>query len=276
MSDLVVLYALTVHVRLGPKRVAWEGTDDEISEIAGLDDDGRERLAHARALGDAIDDEVEYIAATGTSLISINEARYPSRLRRLNDPPPLLYVRGKLPDENDTAVAVVGSHQADAEGIREAVDWGQGLVERNATVISGLARGIDGGAHTGALAKAGRTVAVLGSGFDNIYPPEHRTLAEQISTQGALISEYAPRTPLTKRRLIRRNRLIVGLSDAVVVVRVHDGSNGSMESIARARDLAVPVFLVASDTSEVSQRAVADGAIAIQREPAFALVLSHL
>jgi DNA processing protein len=171
---------------------------------------------------------------------------------------------------------VVGSHHADAEGIGEAVRWGKGFAERNVVVVSGLARGIDGGAHTGALAGNGKTVAVLGSGLQKIYPPEHQGLAKEITDHGALLTEYPPATPLTKPRLIWRNRLIVALADAVVVVRIAKATSGSMEAIRRARDLACPTFLVAADTEEASQHAVADGAVPIATEPDFDLILNYL
>ncbi|MBI3873309.1 MAG: DNA-processing protein DprA [candidate division Zixibacteria bacterium] len=221
-------------------------------------------------------EELELIIASGTIPISTLDPRYPQRLFRLPDPPTILYVRGTLPDEAKTAVAVVGTHQADAEGIADGVAWGKGLAQRDAIVVSGLARGIDGAAHVGALAASGTTVAVLGGGFDNIYPPEHATLAAEIAKTGALLSEYPPRAPLTKPRLIARNRIIVGLSDAVVVVRLHADARGSMEAIHKAGDLAIPVFLVATDVGPKSQEAVADGAVPIGQAPDFDLVLNYL
>ncbi|HUU46811.1 MAG TPA: DNA-processing protein DprA [Acidobacteriota bacterium] len=287
-NDLVVLYALTSRVHLGPKAVlalltyfgspaaVWEADLNDVEAVVGLDEEGRALLTEAYEQADTLGEELEYIIAAGTTPIGMHEERYPQRLYRLGDPPSLIFVRGELPDESATAVAVVGSHQADAEGIADAVTWGKGLVERDVVVVSGLARGIDGGAHTGALAGEGQTVAVLGSGFDNIYPPEHRGLAEEIAAHGALVSEHPPSAPLTKARLVQRNRLIVALSDAVVVVRVIETTRGSMEAIRRARDLACPVYLVASDASKTSRQAVADGAIPIGRIPDFDLVLNYL
>jgi DNA processing protein len=286
--DLIALYALSSRLHLRPKVIAallthfgspaviWDADIAAVAEVAALDDKARKRLTRLREETDSFGEELDYIIEKGTTPIGIHEENYPHRLHRLGDPPSMIYVRGTLPDDTQSAVAVVGSHEADAEGIAEAVEWGKGLVERGAAVVSGLARGIDGGAHTGALAGEGATVAVLGSGFDNIYPPEHSVLAKEVAAHGALVSEYPPATPLTKARLVYRNRLIVALSDAVVVVRVIETTRGSMEAIRRARDLACPVFLVATDTSKTSQRAVADGAIPIAREPDFDLVLNYL
>ena len=286
--DLTILFALTTEAQLGPKAIAallthfgspeaiWDCGVDEVARVAHLSDDGVERLTIARGLTDALTEELELIIAGGTTPISIADERYPTRLFHLSDPPTIIYVHGALPDASRTTVAVVGTHQADAEGIAEAVAWGKGFAQRGVVVVSGLARGIDGGAHTGALAADGETVAILGAGFNNIYPPEHRSLAEQITVNGALISEYPPAAPLTKPHLVHRNRLIAALSDAVVVVRLHRDTRGSMEVIRRARDLALPVFLVATDTDPVLQEAVADGAIPIGQVPDFDFVLNYL
>ena len=286
--DLAILYALTTVARLGPKKITalllhfgepkaiWDARTGDVANVARLSKEGADILSKARDRFDSLVEEIEHIADTGTTPISILDDRYPKRLQRLSDPPTIIYVRGQLPEPAKTAVAVVGTHLADAEGIADAVAWGKGLADRDVVVVSGLARGIDGGGHTGALAADGFTIAVLGSGFDNVYPPEHLVLAKQIAENGALISEHPPRTQLTKPQLVLRNRIIVGLSDAVVVVRLHEDTRGSMEAIRRARDLALPVFLVAADTSLASQNAVAKGAIPIRREPDFDLVLNYL
>jgi len=286
--DLTILFALSTEARVGSKTVAalltrfgdpeaiWDSDIDEVARVANLSEEGTERLVEARGLTDALAEELEIIVEGGTTPLSILDDNYPDRLRHLPDPPTIVYVRGQIPDEAQTAVAVVGTHHAEAEAIAEAVAWGTGLAQRGVVVVSGLARGIDGGGHIGALVAGGKTVAVLGSGFNNIYPPEHRGLAEQIEHQGALISEHPPRAPLTKSRLVHRNRMIVALSDAIVVVRVHAPQSGTMEAIRQGRDLARPVYLVTADTTEASVRAVANGAIPIGRLPDLALVLKYL
>lgn len=286
--DLSILYALTTEARIGARAVAgliahfgnpeaiWEADTAEIAEVARLADDDLERVDGARNMTDALVDDLEMMIDQGTIPIPITAKEYPERLFNLPDPPPILYVRGALPANQSKSVAIVGTHQADAEGIADAVRWGKGFAERDVVVVSGLARGIDSGAHTGALAAGGQSCAVLGAGFENIYPPEHSGLAEAIEKTGALISEYAPRATLTKPRLVHRNRIIVALADAVVVVRLHEDSRGSMEAVRRARDLAVPTFLVAHDTKRQSQIAVGEGAIPIPAEPDFDLVLNYL
>src|SRR3990172_8271612 len=171
--DLIILFALSAEGRLGPKTVAallthfgnpgviWDTGVEEVAQVARLSEAGTERLVEARGLTDALAEELEMIVEGGTTPLSILDDNYPDRLRHLPDPPTIVYVRGQIPDETHTAVAVVGSHHADAEGIAEAVAWGKGLAQRGVVVVSGLARGIDGGGHTGALAAGGQTVAVL-------------------------------------------------------------------------------------------------------------------
>jgi len=286
--DLTVMYALSQEARIGPKTMAglllhfhnpaiiWETTVSELSEHVQLSDDTMERLETAHEQVERIEADLAAILDSGIQLVTILDDNYPERLRRLDDPPTILYVRGELPDPAKRMVAVIGTHQADEEGIADAVAWGKGLAQRGVIVVSGLARGIDGGGHTGALAGGGDTIAVLGSGVDNIYPPEHRVLANEISRHGALLSEYSPSSALTKARLVLRNRIIVGLSDAVVVVRVHEDTRGSMEAVRRARDIALPIFLVATDAGNAVRNAVAEGALPIGRLPDFDLVLNYL
>lgn len=283
-----ILYALAVEAYVGPKAVMallvhfgtpaaiWRSRPAELSSVVRLGEESMERIEKAHDEVDRIEADLLGIDESGVQILSLLDEEYPARLRRLDDPPTLLFSRGRWPSPETRAVAVVGTHQADEEGIADAVAWGKGLAERGVTVVSGLARGIDGGGHTGALAGGGATVAVLGSGIDNIYPPEHRGLAAEIIRDGTLVSEYPPNAALTKPRLVYRNRIIAGLSDALVVVRLHEDTRGSMEVIRRARDIALPVYLVATDAGKPAQQAVADGAIPIGRLPDFDLVLNYM
>jgi len=142
---------------------------------------------------------------------------YPAALRQIHDPPLALYIRGSVPIEG-AAVAVVGSRHASRYGLQTAERLSYELALRGVTVVSGLARGIDGAAHRGALKAGGRTIAVLGSGLSVVYPPEHEPLAQQITQQGALVSEYPMTMQPLAQNFPRRNRLISGLSLGVVVV----------------------------------------------------------
>jgi len=144
------------------------------------------------------------------------DSAYPAALLDIYDPPSTIFVKGTL-DLSSTAIAIVGARRCTGYGRTVAEDMAADLASAGVTVVSGMARGIDSAAHLGAL-RAGRTVAVLGSGLDIIYPPENRTLARRIMAGGALISEFPPGTPPRPLNFPARNRLISGLSSAVVVV----------------------------------------------------------
>ena len=168
----------------------------------------------------------------GIELTTVFHLDYPEILLNTTDPPPLLYWRGQYDVVRRNCVAIVGTHFAGEAGIGEAVRLGKVISATGAVVVSGLARGIDSGAHVGALAGDGRTIAVLGCGFDEVYPPENRTLADNIAEQGLLISEYSPETEVTVGRLMARNRLIVGLARSVIVVEVTAKSGGTAGAIS--------------------------------------------
>jgi DNA processing protein len=164
------------------------------------------------------DAEREFEAARllGVSLVSLNEAAYPARLRMIDDAPPLLAVRGNLDVLARPMVAIVGSRNASAAGTRFAERLARDLGAAGFAVVSGLARGIDGAAHRGSLASG--TVAVLAGGHDHVYPPEHVDLARAITADGALVSEMPLWWEPRARDFPRRNRLISGLAAGVVIV----------------------------------------------------------
>jgi DNA processing protein len=169
----------------------------------------------------------------GIRVLALGEADYPERLREVYAPPPVLYVRGRLvPDEGGRSVAVVGARAASAPGRALARTLSHDLAAAGATIVSGLARGIDTEAHRGALAAGGRTVAVLGSGLDRVYPPENEELAAGVGRDGALVSEFALGTPPRPENFPRRNRVIAGWCRAVVVVEA--GEKSGALSTARA------------------------------------------
>src|SRR5436309_5889064 len=155
--------------------------------------------------------------------IALGDARYPENLRELTGPPEQLYVRGSFAAEDALAVAIVGSRAATAYGLAVAERLAADLAARGVAVVSGLARGVDSAAHRGALS-TGATIAVLGSGVDVVYPPEHGALAREIEAAGAIVSELVPGTPPHKVFFPRRNRIISGLSRAVVVIEAGEKS----------------------------------------------------
>lgn len=151
-------------------------------------------------------------------VLSIKKPGYPYLLAQIPTPPQVLYVRGKLLPQDNYAVAVVGTRRPTSYGRKVAGQLAGELAERGVTVVSGLARGIDGVAHRAALAAGGRTIAVVAHGLDMVYPPEHTDLAAAITRRGAVVTEYPPGTRVDKSRFPARNRIIAGLCLGVVVV----------------------------------------------------------
>lgn len=195
--------------------------------------------------------------------LSPADARYPSRLAEVPDAPATLHVRGALVDADALAVAIVGSRRATPYGLDVAETLAADLAARGVTIVSGLARGIDAAAHRGALRVGGRTLAVLGSGVDVIYPPENRRLAAEITERGALLSQFAPGTPPLPQNFPTRNQVIAALSLAVVVVEAAEKS-GSLITARLAAELgrevlAVPGRITAPE-SRGANRLIQDGA----------------
>jgi DNA processing protein len=165
------------------------------------------------------EEEVKRAAAASVRIVGRDEADYPLGLRQIFDPPLVLYVRGTLePDEGERSVAIVGSRQCTPAGLAWACGAARDLASAGLTVVSGLARGIDTSAHEGALQGGGRTVAVLGSGLDRVYPPENVRLSHSLTERGAVVSELPLGTGPRPEHFPRRNRLIAGWGRAVVVV----------------------------------------------------------
>jgi len=161
---------------------------------------------------------------SGATVVPYPVPNYPPQLREIPDPPPLLWVSGDVDCLSAPAIGVVGSRDATPASLAVARKLGTELAEAGVVVVSGLARGIDGASHAGALAGAGRTVAVMGSGLDVVYPFQHRALAEQVSQNGALVSELPPWVGPRAWHFPLRNRIISGLSRAVVVVEASEKS----------------------------------------------------
>jgi DNA processing protein len=172
------------------------------------------------------------------------DARYPTLLQEIHDPPGVLFCRGQLAPTDSLCIALVGMRRPSQYGLRTARRLAEDLSRAGFTIVSGLARGIDQAAHEGALGMAGRTLAVLGSGVLNIYPAEHQELATRITRQGAVLSEFPPHRAPCRGAFPQRNRLISGLSLAVIVVEAATRS-GALISARHATEqgrevLAVP------------------------------------
>jgi DNA processing protein len=201
----------------------------------------------------AVDAELQKIKRAGVRLVTQADQEYPSNLTHLHDPPPFLYVRGSLLPGDRVAIAIVGSRFASAYGKGVARDLAHGLAEKGVTIVSGLARGIDAEAHRAALAAGGRTLAVLGSGLDVIYPSEHRPLAAEIPASGAVISEFSLGSKPDAVHFPYRNRVISGLTLGTVVVEAAENS-GSLITARFALEQNREVFAVPGPITSLRSR----------------------
>ena len=200
----------------------------------------------------AVDGELKELERLKLRLVTYLDEAYPPRLRTIPDPPPLLYVSGRLDQRDHQAIAIVGSRRATAAGRVLTEELSRDLASAGFTIVSGLARGIDASAHRGALAAGGRTVAVQGCGLDQTYPPEHRALRTQIEDSGAVIGELPLGSYPHGYHFPRRNRIISGMSLGVVVVEaaVRSGSliTARLAAEQNREVFAVPGFVKAENS----------------------------
>jgi DNA processing protein len=208
----------------------------------GIADDERPAaLAMAR---ERATQAIERAAQTGLIAVPITDTRYPKWLRQIVDPPSVLWVKGEVAALSAPAVAVVGSRHATPTGLALGRQLAEGLAEAGLVVVSGLARGVDGVSHESALAAGGQTLGVLGCGADVVYPAEHRALTSRVASSGAVLSEFLPGTPPRSYHFPLRNRIISGLSRAVVVIEAGRQSGSLITArmaLEQGRDvLAVP------------------------------------
>ena len=235
----VRLQALIDH--FGDAGSAWRGEADEL-RAAGLSSKVVERLLQLRSTLD-VPQLWERIAAQGIRVTTWQDESYPRRLKEIEQPPPVLYVRGNLLPEDDFAVAIVGTRRITPYGRQVTEELAAYVAANGITVISGLARGVDAAAHTAALRAGGRSLAVLGSGVDRIYPSENRALAEQMMQHGAILSDYPVGTAPEASNFPPRNRIISGLSMAVVVIEAGETS-GALITAEFAAEQGREVFAV--------------------------------
>lgn len=225
----------------GSLEVAWQAPADAL-RAAGLSQKIVETMTQVRHSVD-LPRYLESIQKKGIHILTWEDERYPRRLKEIDQPPPVLYVRGTLGQDDDVAVAIVGTRRASVYGRQVAEELAAYLARNGVTVVSGLARGVDTYAHQAAVKNGGRTLAVLGCGVDIIYPPENRKLGEEVIAHGALVSDYAPGTPPEASNFPPRNRIISGLSRASVVVEAGETS-GALITASFAANQGREVFAV--------------------------------
>lgn len=226
----------------GSPEKALQATTDELEQVEGITSRAIESIRNFKP-GTEIEHEIELIGKKSVTIITLNDPAYPENLKNIYDPPPFLYVKGGITKNDANAIAVVGSRNASEYGISATERISRELARSGLTIVSGMARGIDSTAHYGALSVNGRTIAVLGSGIDVVYPPENRKLYESIAEHGAVISELPIGTEPNAYNFPARNRIISGLSLGVLVVEASLKS-GSLITARLALEQGRDVFAV--------------------------------
>ena len=251
--------ALVALLRSRKARRSWHEYADLVEEagsaLATLEEE--EGLLAAERV-DAAEAEIEGWQARGMRLITLLDTEYPDNLRAVHDRPPLIFIAGGVEPGDWRSVAVVGARQASPAGLRIARSVSEHLVERGYTVVSGLAAGIDTAAHTAALARNGRTIAVIGTGLSRSYPPQNAALQRQIAGKCAVISQFWPDAPPSRRSFPMRNAVMSGMTLATVVVEASHTSGARMQArlaLAHGRTVfLVETLLEQQWARELSQR----------------------
>lgn len=250
--------------------------EEELLELPGIGPARSKAIFGADNNLDKAQTIIDHLEASDTKVVSSLDDGYPGILNELNDPPMLLYYQGRLPSDDEPRVAVIGSQEVSAEGIAEAVDIARRLAGRGVSIVGGLARGIDTAGHMGAIKAEGATYAVLPSGFNQIYPAENKPLANAIIKTGGLISEHLPDTPVNSGRLLGRNRLIVGLSRAVVIGEVSANSVGTLDAAQCCHELGKLLFVLVGERTSHYDKLFDYGAIPLTSPEDIELVLKAL
>ena len=249
----------------GTPESVYYADEDEYRLVGGLEPRQLALLAD-KSTGNA-DRILGACSRLGLRLLTMQDADYPVRLRNIFEPPCLLYVKGQLPViDEEVAVAMVGTRKATPYGVEAAERLAYGLSKQGALVISGAAAGIDSAAHRGALRAGGRTIAVLGSGIDVVYPAENEWLYRDIAASGALVSEYPPGAAAEGWHFPVRNRIISGLSLAAVVVEAPEKSGALITAntaLEQGRDVFAVPGPIDAPMSRGCNRLIADGAAAL-------------
>jgi DNA processing protein len=252
MTDTEAFVALNMLPHIGPVRVRrllevfgspqeiLRAKPKDLRSVQGIGDDVAESIASWKIHSDPAA-EVERAGMFGAAIITQNDPSYPALLKEIHDPPMVLYVWGALRDSH--AIGIVGTRKPSHYAAECAKKLAYQLAYSGVTIASGLARGIDTAAHQAALAARGRTIAVLGSGLDLLYPPENRELAEKIATSGAVITEFPMKTAADRQTFPMRNRIISGLSAGLLVVEA-GAVSGALISATQAAEQGRSIYAV--------------------------------
>ena len=236
------------------------------SSPRGLPQDTR-RAIRSFSEWDWVREELERIDRHGVRIVTIKDSAYPKLLRHIYDPPPVLYVKGRLDDGGEVCVGVVGTRRPSHYGLSMAERISSELASRGISVVSGMARGCDSQAHRGAISAGGRTIAVVGCGIDVVYPSENRALYREIAERGCILSEFPFSTPPFRQNFPRRNRIISGMSLGVVVVEAPARSGAIMTArlaLEHNRDVFAIPGQADSRRSAGTNRLIKEGAMLVE------------
>lgn len=206
----------------GSPEAVFGASRNKLTAIYGIGDKIADKIVTLKK--ENIEKEIDAAKKLGLKIITVENDDYPLNLKNIFDPPIVLYLKGKLKPEDNLAIGLVGSRRASFYGLSQAEKFSFELAGQGFTIVSGMARGVDTYSHKGALKSGGRTIAVIGSGFNHLYPAENKKLAEEISQNGAVISEFSLNTEPLPQNFPRRNRLISGMSLGVLVVEAAKNS----------------------------------------------------
>lgn len=209
--------------RMGSARAVLGASAAALASVPGIGRELAMQIAAARC-GEAVEKQFDRAEEIGAEMVTLGDANYPFLLRQIDDPPAFLWMRGSLPfgEGPARALAVVGTRRMSPYGLRVTGELTEALVREGFAIVSGLAYGVDAAAHQAALDAGGRTIAVLGSGIDRVYPARHRGLAEALIAQGALLSEYAMGAAPDGPHFPRRNRIVSGLALGALIVEAYE------------------------------------------------------
>ena len=279
MSDLRNWIALSMLPEVGPvgaRKLLSVFRSPEMIFNAGLDDllsvegIGINRAKNIKAFSAwrVVEEQIEKMEKSGIKAVSLDDPLYPEMLKEIYDAPAVFYVKGDIQPEDKYSIAIVGSRKLTHYGRSVAENLSEDLASMGLTIVSGLARGVDSLSHKGALKAGGRTIAVLGSGIDVPYPPENKTLMDNIAGSGCVISEFPLGTPPDKENFPKRNRLVSGLSLGVLVVEAAADS-GALITARYALEQGREVFAVpgniTSGNSEGTNDLIKNGAVLVQK-----------
>ncbi|MGB0586163.1 MAG: DNA-processing protein DprA [Limisphaerales bacterium] len=209
--------------RFGSAQAVLAATQADLSQVDKVGFKAANNIIRWRDLID-LDGELRRIDQFGANIVTTDDSEYPALLRQIYDPPPVLYVRGTLRPEDAYAIAMVGTRQSTLYGRQTAERLARQLAASGVTVVSGGARGIDSASHEGALQSGGRTIAVLGTGLDIVYPAENVKLYQRIAEQGAVITQFPFGRKGDKQSFPIRNRIVAGMTQGTVVVEANRAS----------------------------------------------------